>query len=59
MSRIANNALLGGGLGFGLENKERSKEDHTKGTTKPLLAILDISHSRCIFITLEACLCHC
>ena len=31
MSRFANNALLGGGiranLGFGLENKERSKED--------------------------------
>ena len=30
MSRFANNALLGGGvigLGFRLENKERSKED--------------------------------
>ena len=31
---------VGLGLGFGLENKERSKED--QGTTKPLLAILDI-----------------
>jgi len=29
MSMFANSALLGGGvrLGFGLENKERSKED--------------------------------
>ena len=31
----------GAGLGFGLENKERSKK--IKGTTKPLMANLDIT----------------
>ena len=46
MSRFANNALLGVGLGLGLglENKERTKE--IKGTTKPLMAILDISRKQ-------------
>ena len=40
------------GLGLGLENKERSKEDQkkikrrSKSTTKPLLANLDITLSR-------------
>ena len=33
---------MGLGLGFGLENKERSKENQRHA--KPLLAILDISH---------------
>ena len=44
MSRFANNALLGGGvrLGFGLENKDQKE---IKGTTKPLMANLDITRA--------------
>ena len=45
MSMFANIALLGGGvrvIGFELENKENQKE--IKGTTKPLMANLDITH---------------
>ena len=39
---------MGSGLGFGLENKERSKEDQRHyGTTKPLMAILDIWNISC------------
>ena len=48
MSMFANNALLGGGvigLGFGLGDKDQK----IKGTTKPLMANLDIT-------PLEACL---
>ena len=50
MSSFANNVLLEGGVRIrlrirvlGLENKERSKK--IKGTTKPLIAILDISRA--------------
>ena len=44
MSILANNALLGVGLGlrFGLENKERSKEDQ-RHYIKSLMANLDIT----------------
>ena len=43
MSRIANNALLGGGVRVRVWIREQRK---IKGTTKPLLAILDISRRR-------------
>ena len=50
MSSFANNVLLGGGVRIrlrirvlGLKNEERSKK--IKGTTKPLMAILDISRA--------------
>ena len=43
MSTFANNALLGGGVRFGLENKESSNEDQKYLVTKPLMANLDIT----------------
>ena len=41
MSRFADNALLGGGVRVGVGIREQRKK--IKGTTKPLMAILDIS----------------
>ena len=44
MSRIANNALLGSGVRVRVWIREQRKvKRRCKGTTKPLLAILDIS----------------
>ena len=39
--KFANNALLGGGVRLGLVNKKGQKK--IKGTTKPLMATLDIT----------------
>ena len=41
MSRFANDALLGGGVRVRVGIREQRKK--IKGTTKPLMAILDIS----------------
>ena len=45
MSRFANNALLGGGVRVTVGIREQLKEQkETKGTAKPLMVILDVSH---------------
>ena len=59
MSRFANNALLGGGVKVRVWIREQRK---IKGTTKPLLAVLEISHFQqeianflCVLILMLSC----
>ena len=59
MSRFANNELLGGGVKVRVWIREQRK---IKGTTKPLLAVLDISHFQqeianflCVLILMLSC----